>query len=129
MKYLIENESEIYPKIGRLGTKVRKGIEEIFSKYGFNVKCTGDGNPICENSSFIGVHFLKEEIDRVTSPDEAWNPEVSDCELREKIFKLAMLGEGFNVFHGYGAISAAHSDKEIQASLDAVERIAIKWSE
>jgi len=29
---------------------------------------------------------------------------------------------------GYGAISAAHSDEEIQASLDAVERIAKKWS-
>ncbi len=38
-----------------------------------------------------------------------------------------MLEEGFNIFHGYGAISAAHTSDEIQASLDAVERIAKKW--
>ncbi len=128
VKYLIENESEIYPKIGRLGAKVRKEIEEIFATYGFNVKCTGDGNPICENSSIVGVHFLKEEIDGIKSPEEVWNPEISDFELRDKIFKLSMLEEGFNVMDGYGAISAAHSDEEIQASLDAVERIAKKWS-
>ena len=47
--------------------------------------------------------------------------------MREKIFKLAMLLEGFNIFHGYGAISDAHTEKEIQSSLDAVERIARKW--
>jgi hypothetical protein len=40
-----------------------------------------------------------------------------------------MLEEGFNVFHGYGAISQAHSEEEIQASLDAAERIARKWAE
>jgi len=39
-----------------------------------------------------------------------------------------MLNEGFNIFHGYGAISYAHSKEEIQASLDAIERIARKWS-
>ena len=57
-----------------------------------------------------------------------WNPAISDVELREKIFKLAMLEEGFNTFHGYGQVTAAHTDDEIQASLDAVERIARKWS-
>jgi glutamate-1-semialdehyde 2,1-aminomutase len=128
VRYLIAHEAEIYPRIGRLGAKVRKDIEEIFTRYGFNVKCTGDGSPVTENSSFVGVHFLKEGVDRVTSPDDAWNPEVSDFEIREKIFKLAMLVEGFNVFHGYGAISAAHSESDIQASIDAVERIARKWS-
>jgi len=128
LKYLVEHEKEIYPRIGQLGAKVRQGIEEIFSTYGFNVKCTGYGNSIVENSSTVGVHFLNQEIDRITSPEQVWNPEICDFEIREKIFKLAMLNEGFNIFHGYGAISAAHNDQEIQDSLDAVERIAKKWS-
>lgn len=128
LKYLIENEEEIYPKIGRLADKVRKGIEEIFAAHGFNVKCTGYGDTIAENSSCVGVQFLKEDIDRVRSPEQVWNPEVCDFELREQIFKLSMLKEGFNVFHGYGGISAAHTDEEIQASLDAVERIAKEWN-
>lgn len=127
LKYLKEHESEIYPRIGQLGAKVRKGIEEIFAAHGFNVKCTGYGDSITEHSSLIGVQFLKKEIDQISFPDQVWNPEVCDFELRERIFKLSMLEEGFNIFHGYGAISAAHTSGEIQASLDAVERIAKKW--
>jgi len=90
-------------------------------------KCTGYGDSIAEHSSLVGVQFLKEEIDKISSPEQVWNPEVNDIELREKIFKLSMLEEGFNIFHGYGGISVAHSSSEIQESLDAVERIAKKW--
>jgi glutamate-1-semialdehyde 2,1-aminomutase len=111
-----------------LGKKVRKEIKEIFTKHGMNVLCTGGGDPIAENSSVVGLHFLNENIEKLKSPNEAWNPEISDFELREKIFKLAMLIEGFNTFHGYGTISTAHTDEEIQASLDAVEKIAKNWS-
>jgi glutamate-1-semialdehyde 2,1-aminomutase len=127
VKYLVENESEVYPRIGQLGAKIRNGIEEIFAANGFNVKCTGYGELVPDNSSCVGVQFLHEKIDRITSPEQVWNPEVSDLELREKIFKLAMLEEGFNIFHGFGAVSAAHTEREIQGSLDAVERIAKKW--
>jgi len=129
LRYLVEHEEELYPRMGQLGAKVRQGIEEIFSAHGINVRCTGYGNSIVENSSAVGVHFLKEEIEKITSPEQVWNPEICDFELREKIFKLAMLNEGFNIFHGYGSISAAHSEGEIQASLEAMERIAKSWSQ
>lgn len=125
--YLVEHEKEIYPRIGWLGRKVRKEIEQIFSKHGFHVRCTGGNDAVTQNSSVIGVHFVDESIDRINCPDQVWNPETCDIELRESIFKLAMLDEGFNIFHGYGAISAAHSEEEITASLDAVERVAVKW--
>ena len=128
IKYLVEHEQEIYPRIGAMGAKVRKGIAEIFAKYGFNAKCTGDNDAVAKNSSVVGVHFVSKNIDRIISPEEVLNPEVCDFELREKIFRLAMLEEGFNIFHGYGGISAAHTEAEIQASLDAVERIAKKWT-
>jgi glutamate-1-semialdehyde 2,1-aminomutase len=128
VKYLMEHAEEIYPRIGKLGAKVRKEIEEIFAAHGFNVKCTGYGNSIADNSSLIGVQFLKEDMDRVESPEQVWNPDICDIELRERAFKLAMLREGFNIFHGYGAISAAHTEEEIQASLDAVEKIAKEWN-
>jgi len=127
LRYLIEHEKELYPRIGQLGANVRQGIEEIFSTHGINVKCTGYGNSIVENSSTVGIHFLKEEIDKITSPEQVWNPKVCDFELKEKIFKLAMLNEGFNIFHGYGSISAAHTEGEIQDSLYAVERIVKSW--
>ena len=129
LEYLIKNERDIYSKIGRLGERVRSGIEEIFSFYDIPVKCTGGGGPRATKSSLVGVNFLNEKIDKLRFPEQIWNPKTSDVELRENIFKLAMLEEGFNTFHGYGAISTAHSDEEIQGSLDAVERIAKKWSQ
>ena len=129
LEHLIQNEDDIYSKIGYLGEKVRSGIEEIFSFYDIPVKCTGGEGPHGIKSSLIGVNFLNEKLDKLRFPEQIWNPKTSDIELREKIFKLAMLEEGFNTFHGYGAISTAHSDEEIQGSLDAVERIAKKWSQ
>jgi glutamate-1-semialdehyde 2,1-aminomutase len=128
LKYLIAQEETIYPRIGKLGKRVRSRIEDIFASHGFHVKCTGDGAPVTENSSIIGVHFLAPDIDRITSPEEAWNPEVSDPEMREKIFKLSMLEEGFNIFHGFGTIAFAHTNEEIETSLEAVDRIAQKWN-
>jgi len=129
IQYLINHESEVYPRIGQLGAEVRKNIEDIFSSYGFNVKCTGEGNDISPNSSLIGVQFLRKNIDKVISPEQVWDPEVSDVELREMAFKLAMMEEGFHTFHGFGAISESHKHNEIQASLDAVERIAKRWKD
>lgn len=129
IQHLIEHESEIYPRIGKWGAEVRKNIEVIFSSYGFNVKCTGEGNDIAPSSSLIGIQFLRKRVDKVISPEQVWDPEISDVELREKAFKLAMMEEGFHTFHGFGAVSAAHKHNEIQASLEAVEKIAKKWKD
>jgi glutamate-1-semialdehyde 2,1-aminomutase len=131
INYLIDNEQEIYPRIGRLGAKVRKQIEEIFSTYEpaflCRVKCTGIDESVAKHSSVVGVHFVSSDIDRIIHPEDTINPDVCDSQLSEEIFKLAMLNEGFHIFHGYGAISAAHTEEEIQSSLDAIERIAKKW--
>lgn len=129
IKHLIEQESEIYPKMGRFGANLRREIESTFLSYGFNVRCSGGGEPVAENSAMVGVHFLMDDVDSISAPEQAWNPAVCDLELREKILKLAMLEQGVNVFHGFGAVSAAHTEEEIQSCLEAVERIAKKWSE
>ncbi|MBN1272089.1 MAG: aminotransferase class III-fold pyridoxal phosphate-dependent enzyme [Candidatus Aminicenantes bacterium] len=124
LNHLIKNEEKIYNKIGKLGETARAGIEKTFQGYGFNVRCTGGDQKILPQSSLVGVNFLHDHIDRITSPEQVWNPAQCDPVMREKIFKLAMLNEGFNIFHGYGAVSYAHSEQNIQASLDAVDRVA-----
>jgi len=127
LRHLIKQADAIYPKIGKFGQKVRQEIEKIFAENGFNVKCTGKPFEFESDSSFVGVHFLKKDVDRIVFPEQVWDPQTCDIEMREKIFKLAMLNEGVNIFHGFGAVSAAHTDQDIQFSLDAVERIAKKW--
>lgn len=127
VKYLTQHAEEIYPRIGRLGYMARQGIEAIFRNYGFSVYCSGYNPAIVKGSSLVGVHFLNKDVEEITSPEQVWNTEICDIEMREKIFKMAMLNEGFNIFHGYGGISSAHTEKDIQASLDAVDRIAQKF--
>lgn len=124
LQYLIENAESLYPKIGRLGNRARNEIEKIFRHYGFSVTCTGLDSNIVSESSMVGVHFPRENTGGFFSPEQVWSTKKCDPEMREKIFKLAMLNEGINICHGFGGVSAAHSNKHIQASLDAVERVA-----
>ncbi len=128
IQYLIDHEADIYPRIGEMGERIRKNIEDIFSSYGFYVKCTGYGNSITPNSSLTGVQFLRRPVEKISSPEQVWDPEISDSDLRENAFKLAMMLEGFNTFHGLGAVSTAHGENEIQSALDAAERIALHWN-
>ncbi|MFC2158188.1 aspartate aminotransferase family protein [Acidobacteriota bacterium] len=125
--YLIEQEDLIYQKIGRLGALARTGIEKIFSRYDLDVKTTGFDEDVLDSSSCIGVQFLNQPIKRITSADQVWNSKVCDFDMRERIFKLAMLNEGFNTFHGYGCISLAHTEEEILSSLEAIERVARRF--
>lgn len=127
LEYLIDHEKKIYPELGRLGQLAREGIEKIFAQQGFEVKCTGGGESFAVNSSVVGVHFLHKSMGRIVSPEQVWNPRLSDYDLRERIFKLEMLLKGFHIFHGYGTISYAHSEEEISRSLEAVEQIARNW--
>ncbi len=124
LQYLIENADSLYPKIGRMGNRARIEIEKIFRHHGFLVTCTGLDTDIIPESSMVGVHFLHESTDRITSPEKVWSANKCDPEMRERIFKLAMINEGVNICHGFGGVSLSHSDKHIQVSLDAVERIA-----
>ncbi|MFO7782341.1 MAG: aminotransferase class III-fold pyridoxal phosphate-dependent enzyme [Spirochaetia bacterium] len=129
LRYLIEHEDEVYPYIGRLGRMAREGIEERLTAYGINARCGGDANPVSENSSLVAVHVLTDGAEAVSSPDQVYDPARSDMELRDEIFRLAMLKEGFHVVHGYGGISFAHTEEQIQESLDAFERIARRIAE
>lgn len=124
LKHLIQNADEIYGAIGKLGSKVRTGIETIFKEHGFNVMCSGAEPGVVPQSSLVGLNFLKDHIDRITSPEQVWSPGQCDPVMREKIFKLAMLNEGINIFHGCGAVSFAHSEEHIRATLEAVDKTA-----
>jgi glutamate-1-semialdehyde 2,1-aminomutase len=129
IRHLVEHEKEIYPHIGRLGRMAREGINERLASYGIPARCSGEASPVTEDSSLVAVHVLTDGAEAPRSPDQVYDPERSDMELRDHVFKLAMLKEGFHVVHGYGALSFAHTEEQVQRSLDAFERIARRLSE
>ena len=60
----------------------------------------------------------------INRPEDNWNSEVCDPEMREKIIRTALAARGFHTVHGFGSISAAHTDADIDAFLKGVEDLA-----
>lgn len=123
LRHIKDNSEKIYPHIGRLAEKGRQGIEEIFSRHGIPAHCTGFPNRVAPSSSMSMVHFLRTDR-RCTSPEEVWNPGFCDPEMREKVFKLALINRGYFPAHGFGSVSFAHTEAEIDGLLGAVEDVA-----
>jgi len=114
VEYLVEKEGEIYPWLGALGEKMRKGVEEAFAREGIYVQCTGYGNEAVPDSSLGMIHFPHQEGIPLTCPDQVWNPDICDVDRREKVLKLALLLERVYVMHGLGALSTEHSEEDLE---------------
>ena len=118
LKSLADRASRIYPKIAATGENLRRRIEQVFSREGIEVKCTGDGNDVVEGSSLYMVNFPLKKV-RYRSAEDVWNPALSDVRMKEEILKLALLTEGVHVVHGGGAVSAAHEEKHVEQTIAA----------
>jgi glutamate-1-semialdehyde 2,1-aminomutase len=50
--------------------------------------------------------------------------QLTDTDRREGEFRIQMLNHGVHVVHGGGALSIAHSDREIQHIIEAAGSVA-----
>jgi glutamate-1-semialdehyde 2,1-aminomutase len=127
MRYLVEHEAELYPRLADLGQRTRRAIEAAFAAEGLLAVCTGDGNEAVPDSSLGMVCFPHRQGTRFRSPEDTRNPEICDVMLANKVLQLALLLEDVHVVHGLGAVSAAHTEAEIarlgEACRSAARRI------
>ncbi|MFC1628626.1 aspartate aminotransferase family protein [Gemmatimonadota bacterium] len=124
VNHLAANEDDIYPRLGMMGEKMRKGVEAAFARGGISVICTGYGNEIVPGSSVAMVHFPIDEDLKIISPEQVWDPNVCDVERREQVLKLAMLLGRVHVMHGLGALSTEHTDEHLEWLFEACETAA-----
>lgn len=124
VRYLKEHEAEIYPRINRLGEKVRRQVPAMFEHAGIPCLTTGNPNGTVPGSSMAMIQFPLQGQPTLDRPEEIWNPEACDVEMREKILRLAMVTRGFHVVHGFGSVSTAHTEEEIDRFLNALEEVA-----
>jgi glutamate-1-semialdehyde 2,1-aminomutase len=124
MRVLVEREAEVYPRINALGEKARRAIEGAFRSEGILTRCTGDGNDAVPGSSMGAVNFPRKEAIECCSPEQIRNPELCDVELSDTVLQLALLLEDVHVVHGFGSISAAHTDEDIDRLAVACRRVA-----
>jgi glutamate-1-semialdehyde 2,1-aminomutase len=121
---LIKGAATIYPKLARSGDRLRRGVERVFSEAGVPARCTGYGNAVIPGSSLFMAHFPRDASVSYEFPEDVHDDRRSDVVLREEILKLALLLHGVNVVHGGGAVSAAHSEKDIDATIVAYAEAA-----
>ena len=70
------------------------------------------------------VHFPYDPATPCDSPDQTRNPEVCDVELSDTVLQLALLLEDVFVMHGFGAVSTAHTEEDIERLGEACGRTA-----
>lgn len=124
LSYLIENESKIYPQLGKLGKILRDGIEKAFEKENIPVKCSGGDKEGFLFSSFFMPNFFRKKIREIKSPEDVQDEEIVDLNLKEKILKNFLANRGVHVIHGGGAVSYAHDNEHIEKTISVFEEFA-----
>jgi glutamate-1-semialdehyde 2,1-aminomutase len=115
LRHLEENESEIYPSLEQKGAQLRNGIEEAFQLHGIKAKCFGVG------SLFTTCFPNSDEVELMNIEDIETHTDIS---RRDREFRLRMLNKGVYTMYGGGAVSTAHTDKDIENIISTVEEVA-----
>jgi glutamate-1-semialdehyde 2,1-aminomutase len=114
LQYLKQNKETIYPKINKIGLRIREGLERVFSDAHIDVDITGVG-------SLFMTHFLNQNIRKISSALDAG---LSDKGLLRK-YHLALIAK-HNIFFlpkKMGAISSIHTMKDAELLIDATQQI------
>jgi glutamate-1-semialdehyde 2,1-aminomutase len=114
LQYLKDHAEEIYPLFEAKGEKVRKGVLAALRREGVDAVVTGIG-------SLFQTHFPSQKGLTLNSPHSII--QLTDVEKREVEFRIRMLTKGVYVMHGGGALSIAHSDKDIEKIVEAAREV------
>ena len=114
LRYLKQNKSAIYPSIDKIGQRIRKGLEKVFSDSKIDVDITGVG-------SLFMTHFLNNNVRKISS---ALDVGLSNKDLLRK-YHFALIAK-HNIFflpEKMGAISSSHTLKDAELLIDATQQI------
>lgn len=129
LAYLAEHEAEVYPRLNAMGERLRVGIERGFADHGIVARCTGYPNEAARGSSLIQVHFPHREDAVLDCPEMVWDPQHTDTQLREQVLRLGLVLRDVNVSHGLGAVSTAHTEADLEHTLEAFAWVAAQIAE
>lgn len=126
LEHLEAQSTEIYPRLGEIGTAMRLGIEAAFAESEILARCTGAVDELDCGSSIVTVHFPHDETVRLDTPEAVFDPDRCDIELREKVLGLALLVEDVHLILAHGAASTAHTDDDVVFLTEACRNAAAR---
>jgi glutamate-1-semialdehyde 2,1-aminomutase len=124
MEHLAAHEAEVYPRIAALAGKARTVIERAFADAGIPARVSGRASDAIPAASLGSVHFPRDPATPCDTPEQTRNPEACDVELSDTVLQLALLLEDVFVMHGFGAVSTAHTEADIDRLGEACRRAA-----
>jgi glutamate-1-semialdehyde 2,1-aminomutase len=124
LAHLVAHEQEIYPRLAGLGARVRQALETAFAQEGIYARCTGEDDGLYGGSSLFMLHFPYRQDTALDRPENLFDPSLCDVALSHQVLDLALLLQDVFVIHSHGAVSAAHSEAEIDRLGRACRQVA-----
>ncbi len=118
VRNLIGREDDIYDRLSGLGEYMRRGIARVSAETGVPVHVLGAPNAILPGSSLVFMSVAREGAPAPDCPEglaEGSNPKVS-----ERLLKSILMLENVSVRSGVGAISTAHTEEDLDRTLESI---------
>ena len=105
----LSEDRELYHTLEVMTLRLREALEQAGEEMGVPVKTTGCG-------SLFMVHFMKKE-GRINSPDDVC--EKTYWQVRDTDFRRLMAERGVHMIHAGGALSTAHTEADLEFTVEA----------
>lgn len=125
LRYLIDNEKEIYPHMINNMNVLRDGCKKVMNKNNIDVDITGESYDDSIPNFPIGtIRFIKDrsQYDRSRAIHH-WNTTALDIDLRDRISRIALMLKGIYTWQGMGVVTYAHSRSDIEKLISAYSDI------
>ncbi len=118
ISHLEERQAEIYPRLARAGERLRAGLERVAAQAGVSVHLLGQTPAGFPGSSLVCMHLGREATAKPSCPEEL--AERRSPRVTERLLKATLLLENLSTRSGMGAVSTAHSDGDLEQTLESV---------
>jgi glutamate-1-semialdehyde 2,1-aminomutase len=118
LRHLLDHGDEVYDRLSRLGERMRQGIARIAGETGMPVHLLGTSNAVLGGSSLVFLHIAKENTPTPDCPEDL--AERSHPRLGERLLKSTLMLEDVSCRSGLGAISTAHTEEDVERTLEGV---------
>jgi glutamate-1-semialdehyde 2,1-aminomutase len=125
IKYLIENEKEIYPALIDKARNLRAALNRIFNQKQIPVHITGDGPQGLPDFPIGTIRFLKDPFSyNRNNVLSHWDESVVDIDLRDRLSRMGLMLQGVHSWQGFGVIVYAHNSDDLAVIEEAYEQFA-----
>jgi glutamate-1-semialdehyde 2,1-aminomutase len=116
--HLTSEEPRLYPRLAELGQRAREGLLRLTREMGVPAFVPDPPDEQARGSSLVMMHLAAEEGPVPSCPEEL--AEGRHPTIDERLLKSTLMLEDLSVRSGLGAISAAHTEEDVDRTLEGI---------